>query len=198
MEKGKQNLYFIIISILSILLTIVFLWGYNNYLKMKELVQTNQDLMRSLRLRTSVKSSITLKEGDHVPDFTIETTNSQNISLSQNAQLLLIFIDTSCSACVKFLMDTYDKVRKFQDAGLIIVAVGLGSEDTLKEFEKKMKLPIYFAQDLFAKLHRKFGIKGYPSLVYIENGIVRIIADPFTFEKRTQELINFLKNEKNT
>lgn len=152
--------------------------------------------MRTIRLKTVENSSMILKEGDHVPDFTIKTINNQTISFHQNAQVLLLFIDTSCSACIEFMLDTYNKIRGYQSAGLIIIAVGLESEDNLKEFEKKSALPVYFAQDTFAKLHREFGIKSLMGLVYIENGVIRIIADQFALEKRLQELINFLKNKK--
>ena len=196
MKKSKQKYNIVIILIQFILLIITFIWGYNNYLKIRVLININEDLMRIIREKTNVKFSTTFQKGNYISELTIRTIENQNILLSKYVHSLLIFIDTSCNACLKVLRDIYKKVENYQNRGLIIIVIGMGSKETLKEFSDRLKLPIHYAQDPFAKLHRKFGIKGSLSWVYIKNGIIKIIADPFSYEKRVPQLIDFLKDYK--
>lgn len=196
MKTVKQRVLFLIFLFLSIILIITIIWGYNNYLKVKELINTNQKLMKILRENTVIKSSIVVKEGMPIKDFIIRTINHQNIVISSDSHAILLFIDISCSACVYFLNDFYNSIKDFRSDKLIIIALGLKSEESLSELREKINIPIYFAYDSFAKLHRYFGIKGSPSMVYIKNGIIKIIADPFNYKKRMSELINLLKGSK--
>lgn len=194
MKTVKRKVSFLIFLILSIVLIITFFWGYNNHLKIEELINANQKFMKILRERTVVKSSIATKEGMLIPDFIIRTIDHQDIIISSDSYAILLFIDISCSACVYFLSDFYNSIKDFHSDKLIIIALGLKSGESLRELKGKINLPIYFAYDSFAKLHRFFGIKGSPSMVYIKNGVIKIIADPFNYKKRMPELINILKD----
>ncbi len=173
MKTVKQKVSFLIFLVFSIMLIITIFWGYNNHLKVEELINVNQQLMKVLREKTVVESTIATKEGMFIPDFIIRTIDHQNIIISSDSQAILIFIDISCSACVYFLTDCYNSIKDLRSNKLIIIALGLKSEESLRELREKINLSIYFAYDPSAKLHRYFGIKGSPSIVYIKNGIIK-------------------------
>lgn len=179
---------------LFLLLFLSFFWGYKNHLKIKELIRTNQDLIKVIR-EQSFQGSSQIRIGDSVSDFNIRTIDNQDIFISKNQKVLLIFIDTSCAACIDSLIKIWNGVKKYQELGLKIFAIGLGSEDSLKELKEKLQMPIFFAQDTFAQLHRKFGIKGSPSIVYIESGLLRLNADLFSLDEKLVELTKLLENK---
>ncbi len=131
-------------------------------------------------------------EGESLSDFTIKTIKNQNIFISKKDEALLIFIDLSCGVCIDSLIEIYKKVGALK-SGLKIFAIGLSDEEKLKELERKIQLPIFFAQDTFSQLHRKFKIKGSPSMVYIKYGTIKLIADPFNLEVKLLELVDILK-----
>jgi peroxiredoxin len=179
--------------LLFFLLIVSILWGYKNHLKIKDLLKTNQELIKVIREQSFQKNSQGVEQGDSVSDFVIRTINNQNIYISKNQEVLLIFIDTSCQACIDSLIEIWNRVKKYQKFGLKIFAIGLSSEESLKEVQGKFQLPIPFAQDAFAQLHRRFGIKGAPSLVYIKNGLLRLSADPLSLDDKLTELTRLLE-----
>ncbi|MGB9893866.1 MAG: redoxin domain-containing protein [Candidatus Saccharicenans sp.] len=168
-------------------------WGYHNHLKFLNCQQHNQELIQELKLMAEDRSpsspSSTLSEGDFFPlSLRLPALNAESISLASGGTFLLIFISTSCPACVEVALEIYSDVSPFTESGLIIVSISRDSPATLSNLIKEKNWPLPLAYDSDGQLHRLFQISSVPSVVFIDKGKIKLKAEALSIDRRWSEL----------
>ncbi|MBM3150479.1 MAG: redoxin domain-containing protein, partial [Chloroflexi bacterium] len=132
--------------------------------------------------------------GDIAPDFTLETTDDQTVTLSQlrGKNVMLNFWVAACPACLEelpYLQTVYNKLPKDK---IEILAVNAGERDKLVQYEaQRMKLTFPVLIDPDGKVCKSYG-RGSPTTFFIDSdGIIIEIVDE-VFES-PQEIENIFK-----
>ncbi len=153
---------------------------------------TNEDL-----------SSMTLKLGDVMCDFTVTTPDGEKITLSKMLQekkmVLINFWYTTCSWCVTEFPYMEQAYQQYKDEVGIIAVNPLGETDAaIKAFPANYSLDLSFPLAACPTAwSQTFGIQGYPTSVIVDRyGVITLIEsgaitslNPFTslFETMTAD-----------
>lgn len=99
--------------------------------------------------------------GSAAPDFTLNSTSGQPVTLSQfkgNARVLLAFFPLAftsvCTAEMCAFTDDYDAFAK---AGVTVLPISVDSVPTLKEFKAKNSLGVELLSDFKREASRSYG-----------------------------------------
>lgn len=134
------------------------------------------------------------ERGDTAPDFTLQTIDSQSLTLSQfrGKNVVLVFWVAACPACLEELPYFQTVHNKLPADKTVILAVNAGERDKLVQYEaQRMKLTYPVLLDPDGKVCKSYG-RGSPTTFFIDsNGIIREIVDE-VFENPT-EIENILK-----
>jgi len=172
-------------------------WGYHNHLKFLNCQQRNQELIQELKLiaedQSLSSSSPTLSEGNYFPlSLRLSALNTESINLDSEGTFLLIFISTSCPACVEVTLEIYSDLSHFKESGLMVVSISRDSPATLTNLISEKNWPLPLAYDSDGQLHRLFHISSLPSVVFIDKGIIKFKADALSLDRRWPELKTLL------
>ncbi len=181
--------FYLFLSIAILLIVISLFWGYHNYKKVNSLIQTNRELIETIRELSSQKEK--KSERDYISHLVLRTIDGVEFDLKRNEKpILLVFLNTGCKTCIDSLFRTYYEVEDLVKQNVInLIGVGMENEEMLKIFRKRINLPIQYSQDLFARIHKAFQIKSSPSFVLIgKNGKIELKADVFSFEEEFTNL----------
>lgn len=111
------------------------------------------------------------KVGQAAPGFSVATLDGKSFDLSGciGKVVLLNFFATWCPACKEELPDLQKNVwERFQEAGLIVLAVGREhSGEELEEFRKEGGYTFDFAPDPKREIFRLYATKNIPRNVLI-------------------------------
>ncbi|MBC7362346.1 MAG: redoxin domain-containing protein [Candidatus Aminicenantes bacterium] len=194
--------------VVLILLTLFsFFWGYKNYQKFIICQEANQDLMKSLKEANIIhKKSLFLEEGEALSaPINFLTLEGQLVSPSENGTYLLIFISSTCSACLETGLEIYSTVKEFENYGLELIAISREAHDELVRIKKEENWPTKLAPDQSGQLHRLFNVVGVPAMVLLHQGRVQLKADALSIDRQLPRLKDILnqylkgsKNDKNT
>src|SRR3984957_19520856 len=106
---------------------------------------------------------MTLKVGDHAPDFTLPSSGGSSVTLSKlyaDKTVVVFFYpkdDTpGCTAEACSFRDRYDT---FVEAGAAVVGVSSDSLESHERFASKHKLPMTLLSDEGGKVRALFGVK---------------------------------------
>lgn len=104
---------------------------------------------------------MTLKTGDHAPDFEGRDHEGQTVKLSdfRGKKVVLYFYpkdDTpGCTAEACNLRDNYDQLMK---AGYEVIGVSADNETSHAKFRSKYNLPFLLIADTDHSIHEKYGV----------------------------------------
>lgn len=180
--------------ILPLLTLVSLFWGYKNYQKLVICQEVNQDLMKSLREVNIIhKKSPFLEEGDALPfPLNFLTLDGQSVSLSENGTYLLIFISSTCLACLEVGLEIYSTVKEFENYGLDLISISRDEHDGLVRLMTEENWPTKLGQDQSGQLHRLFNIVGVPAIVLLHQGRVRLKADALSIDRQLPRLKGLL------
>jgi len=118
-----------------------------------------------------------LNKGDNAPDFTVETTNGNNLNLSdfKGKKVVLYFYpkdDTpGCTAEACNLRDNYGELTK---RGFEVIGVSPDDINSHSKFTSKYKLPFRLVADPDKTILKKYGVWGLKKMYGKEyEGVVR-------------------------
>lgn len=126
--------------------------------------------------------------GQSLPDYefvNIEGANKYS-ELTKGRVLLIVFL-TTCQACLKEF-DVLEQQHNETNSNFKIFAITGESSQIVKNFaeERKLKFPIYL--DVKGSLMLKMRVSCTPTMLFLENGIVRGVKVGITenYEKLTE------------
>lgn len=126
--------------------------------------------------------------GSKAPNFTLQNTKGEEISLSdfrgENNIVLLFFPLAFSSTCTKELCKTRDNMKLYNSMDAEVMAISVDSFFTLKEFKKAENLNFQLLSDFNKEVAAKydslykeyFGMKGVTkraTFVFDKEGIIR-------------------------
>ncbi len=145
-----------------------------------------------------------IKVGDKAPDFSLESTSDQKVSLEdyigKNNVVLYFYPKDDSSGCTKEACAFRDNYEVFKDMGAEVIGVSSDSLEKHHEFSKKHNLPFILLSDVNNKVRTQFGvsstyglISGRVTFIIDKNGVVRnIFSSQFQPTKHIDEAINIL------
>jgi len=180
-----------ILALLMPPLLLSVFWGYQNHRQFVSCRQANQELMQELKKASSLTKTEHrfLEEGDRLtapPDLPLLDGRLLNLEITETC--LLIFISTSCPACLEVALDIYSDFRQSEEKGLQIISVSRNSAQELAEISVERNWPMPIAHDSSGQLHRLLRIDGLPSIVLIEGGVIRLKANALSIDRKLPEL----------
>lgn len=115
--------------------------------------------------------------GELAPDFTLQTLDGQPVSLSdfRGKPVLLNFWATWCGPCRGELPYLISAHQKYQDKGLILLAVDIGEgASKVRDFVDGNRIPLQVLLDSSKKTANLYNIRGVPTSFFIDSqGVLR-------------------------
>ncbi len=145
-----------------------------------------------------------IKVGDKAPDFSLESTSGQKVSLKdyigKNNVVLYFYPKDDSPGCTKEACAFRDNYEVFKDMGAEVIGISSDSLEKHQEFSKKHNLPFILLSDENNKVRTQFGVHSTYGLIagrvtYIidKNGVIRyIFSSQFQPTKHIDEAINIL------
>jgi peroxiredoxin len=136
--------------------------------------------------------------GDTAPDFTLETIDGRQISLSdyRGKNVILNFWATWCGPC-RFETTTVEAIHEaWSDKGVVVLGVNLqdGFENA-RSYAKTYNLKFTIPVDVPGDAVRLYGIHGIPTTFFInrEGVITAIKVGPFVSTDEVEEMMASFK-----
>lgn len=114
-------------------------------------------------MKTKITTMNTLKQGDKVPDFTVNDQSGNAISLSDyRGKKLIVFFypKASTPGCTAEACNLTDNYKTLQDKGYEILGVSADSEKRQTNFKEKYKFPFPLLADENKEVIEAFGVWG--------------------------------------
>ncbi len=138
------------------------------------------------------------KIGDTAPDFTLETIDGRQISLSdyRGKNVILNFWASWCGPC-RFETSTVEAIHEaWSDKGVVVLGVNLqDSFDNALSYAKAYNLKFTIPVDVPGDAVRLYGIHGIPTTFFInrEGIITAIKVGPFISTDEVEEMMASFK-----
>jgi peroxiredoxin Q/BCP len=127
---------------------------------------------------------MTLKVGDHAPDFTLPSSGGQPVTLSKlyadKTVVVYFYPKDDTPGCTAEACGFRDSYEAFVDAGAEVVGISSDSVDSHDRFVSRHKLPMTMLSDAGGKVRALFGVKstlglmpGRATFVIDREGVVR-------------------------
>ena len=105
-------------------------------------------------------SNMVLKVGDKAPQFTLRNSDKEEVSLAdyQNQNLLILFFPLAFTGvCTAELCETRDSMKKYESAGVNVVAISVDSLFVLERFKAEQILNFPLLSDFNKEVSRSYG-----------------------------------------
>jgi len=100
--------------------------------------------------------------------------DGQSWILEPELPTILIFISTTCPACLETALKVFSEASKFQPQGLQIISVSRNPAEDLSQMVRQRNWPMAVVLDRRGRLYRLFRVSAEPFLVLIDRGHVRL------------------------
>lgn len=138
---------------------------------------------------------MSLKVGDHVPDFTLPDQDGKATSLSEllaeGCVVLYFYPKDDTPGCTAEACSFRDEHKELAEAGVHVVGVSSDDVESHRRFAEKHRLPFRLLSDRGGELRKRFGvprtlgfIDGRVTYVIDSKGIVRHV---FNSQLRTRQ-----------
>ena len=104
-----------------------------------------------------------IQEGKAAPDFTLNDTNGNKVSLKDLAGkdvILYFYPRDDTPGCTKEACGFRDNMKTLTKAGAVVLGVSADSEESHKKFTAKYKLPFPLLSDPDRKVMKQYGAYG--------------------------------------
>ncbi|MFN1833880.1 redoxin domain-containing protein [Balneola sp. MJW-20] len=102
-----------------------------------------------------------IKEGMKAPQFILQNTEGEKVSLNQVNQdkniVLLFFPLAFSSTCIKELCDTRDNMKFYEALDAEVIGISIDSFFTLKEFKESQNLNFTLLSDFNKEVSKDYG-----------------------------------------
>ncbi len=143
-------------------------------------------------------SSYAIEVGSPAPDFSLKTLEGKDVRLGDykgKNPVYLIFWATWCPVCEEEIPNLKAIYSRFQPKGLVLLAINVGINDSLKKaalYKEKHKLPYAVLFDNDGSITKSYGVMGTPTMIVMDkNGIIRYRASavPDDLDKHFDKLM---------
>lgn len=194
MTFSKKN---ILLSFLILGLLLSSLWQLKIYQRNLRLLEENKKIIAKFkRKKYQENPRISVKEGEYVPDFVIQTIDNKYVeSKKLNYPLLLLFFNTDCRSCLKSVVKIHQELSYLEKEGLLIIGLATENKKILSRLRENNNVKFLMAQDLNSKFHKMFGIRGEPSFVLI-SPIKRVVwvGNPLNYTEKLKTLPEIIED----
>lgn len=148
----------------------------------------------------------TLKEGDKVPNFTVNDQDGNSISLSDyKGKKLIVFFypKANTPGCTAEACNLRDNYKELQDEGYELLGVSADTERKQKNFQEKFDFPFPLLADTEKEVINAFGVWGEKkfmgriydgihrkTFVVNEKGIVSRVIDKVKTKDHAAQLLD--------
>ncbi len=146
-----------------------------------------------------------LKKGDQAPDFTLESQDGTQVSLSdfkgKKNVVVYFYPKDDTPGCTKEACTFRDQYQVFRDAGAEVIGISADNKKSHADFASKYNFPFTLLSDSNNKVRQLYGvpatlwiIPGRVTYIIDKEGIIRHIFDSMlNLEAHAQEALKTLK-----
>ncbi|NGP89074.1 peroxiredoxin [Fodinibius halophilus] len=106
--------------------------------------------------------SVTAEEGSKAPDFTLQNTEGEQVTLSDfrgDKNVVILFFPLAFSGtCTKELCTTRDNMKLYDSLDAKVIGISIDSFFTLKEFKKAENLNFTLLSDFNKEASKAYGV----------------------------------------
>lgn len=117
-------------------------------------------------------------EGSPAPEFALEDLSGAEVKLSEHrGQVTLVnFWATWCGPCQVEMPDIEDRFKRYQEQGLVVLAVNFDEPaGDVEAFKTSLGISFPLLLDPGGVVQRQYQVTGYPTTVFIDReGIIQI------------------------
>ena len=148
--------------------------------------------------------STSIKEGDTIPDVTLQSQSGETVSLKnwlgEKAIVLYFYPKDDTPGCTTESCAFRDSYTVFQEAGAEVIGISADSPDSHSKFAAKHQLPFTLLSDTGNQVRKLFGVPstlgilpGRVTYVIDKQGVVRKISNSqFNFKGHVEEALKTL------
>jgi peroxiredoxin len=137
--------------------------------------------------------------GGAAPDFTLESTEGQKISLGalRGKPMVVVFVASWCEVCREEMPTMGETFRAHQEHGVVFLGVDI-YEDYLvaQQFRKEFQMPFPLLVDAYGEVTKRYRVNGTPTTFFIDRaGIIRdvVVGGPLDRAYLDKEIMPLLK-----
>lgn len=145
-----------------------------------------------------------VKIGDRAPNFTLQSSTGENISLSQflgkKNVVLFFYPRNEGPTCCKEAEAFRDDYEAFKETNAEVIGISAQSVDSHKSFANHHNLPYILLSDADNKVRKLYGVSstlgvpGRVTFVMDEEGIVKhVFVSQLHFNKHSKEALQALR-----
>lgn len=147
----------------------------------------------------SAQSNFYTQVGDPTPEFTFETIDNKEMSISdfKGKTVLLSFFGTKCPPCLSELPQIQKQlVDELDSEKFVVLAIStMDNKTKVSEFSKKKNYDFIYASDAEKKIFKQFAHSSLPRTVVIDaEGIIRYQAKGY-YINPFKKMVKLIKDE---
>ncbi len=118
--------------------------------------------------------------GGSVPDFTLESTEGQKISLSaqRGKPTVVVFVASWCEVCREEMPTMVETFRAHQEHEVVFLGVDIYEDwETARAFREEFKMPFPLLVDAYGEVTTRYRVNGTPTTFFIDReGIIGVVV----------------------
>ncbi|MDE3089010.1 MAG: TlpA family protein disulfide reductase [Chloroflexota bacterium] len=118
--------------------------------------------------------------GGSAPDFTLESTEGQKISLGaqRGKPTVVIFVASWCEVCREEMPTMVETFRAHQKHTVVFLGVDIYEDwETARAFREEFKMPFPLLVDAYGDVTTRYRVNGTPTTFFIDrDGIIRDVV----------------------
>ena len=137
--------------------------------------------------------------GGFTPDFTLESTEGQKISLGaqRGKPTVVIFVASWCEVCREEMPTMVETFRAHQEHDVVFLGVDVYEDwETARAFHEEFKMPFPLLVDAQGQVATSYRVNGTPTTFFIDrDGIIRdvVVGGPLDRAYLDKEITPLLK-----
>jgi len=118
--------------------------------------------------------------GGTAPDFTLESTEGQKISLGaqRGKPTVVVFVASWCEVCREEMPTMVETFRAHKEHDVVFLGVDVYEDwETARAFHEEFKMPFPLLVDAYGEVTTRYRVNGTPTTFFIDrDGIIRDVV----------------------
>ena len=118
--------------------------------------------------------------GGFAPDFTLESTKGQKISLGaqRGKPTVVVFVASWCEVCREEMPTMGEAFRVHQEHDIVFLGVDVYEDwETARAFHEEFKMPFPLLVDAYGEVTTRYRVNGTPTTFFIDrDGVIRDVV----------------------
>ena len=120
------------------------------------------------------------RTGGSAPDFTLESTEGQKISLSaqRGKPTVVFFVASWCEVCRAEMPTMVETFRAHQKHAVVFLGVDIYEDwETARAFREEFKMPFPLLVDAYGDVTTRYRVNGTPTTFFVDrDGVIRDVV----------------------